>query len=141
LLRGSGFEYIFVTFMKKFLAISVAFIYLAITSGLVLQIHYCMGKEAGSAIRFSEADSHACDKCGMEKGKSNCCHDETKFIKIQDSHKQVTNDFQCQPPAVPQQEYEVASPVSHFYSSTIPGKDHSPPGQIPLTILNSVFRL
>lgn len=131
--------------MKKFLAISVAFIYLAITSGLVLQIHYCMGREAGAAVGLSgTTDSHECGKCGMEKGKSKCCHDEIKFIKVQDSHKQTTNDFQCQPPAAPEHEYNFINPAFHFYGDIItPMPEHSPPGKdaASLSVLHCVFRL
>jgi hypothetical protein len=129
--------------MKKFLAISVAIMYLGITSGLVLQIHYCMGKAAGTTVQFTEKDSHLCDKCGMQKGATKCCHDEIKVIKVQDSHKQVTNDFQCQPPAAPEQEYNLINPAHHFYSDATPVSNHSPPtaGPTPLCIFNCVFRL
>lgn len=131
--------------MKKFLAISVAIMYLVITSGLVLQIHYCMGSAAGSSLQFSgtDKDGHLCDKCGMQKGNGKCCHDEVKFIKVQDSHKQVTTDFQCQPPAAPEHEYNLINPVFHFYSEATPVPTHAPPdeGLTPLYSLNSVFRL
>ena len=96
--------------MKKFLTIAVAFIYLAISSGLILEIHYCMGKEAGSSVKFAGNATPRCGKCGMENGPHKCCHNELKLIKVQDSHQQASLDYQCQAPEVPVQ----LSATSHW---------------------------
>jgi hypothetical protein len=131
--------------MKKILAISVACLYLAITSGLVLQIHYCMGRQVGSSVQFAEAGTHACSKCGMQNAKNKCCHDEVKFIKLQDVHKQVNIDYQLTPPAVEEQEYNLISPLLHFSNDAPIVFNNSPPdddtGQPSIFLLNGVFRI
>src|SRR5258706_13640871 len=114
--------------MKKILAIVVSCIYLAITSGLVLQIHYCMGRQIGSSVKFAEAGTHACSKCGMQNAKNKCCHDEVKFIKLQqDAHKQVTTDYQVTPPAAIEQEFNLIDPFLHFNSEVKGISNNSPP--------------
>jgi hypothetical protein len=129
--------------MKKFLTIAVAFIYLAISSGLILEIHYCMGKEAGSSVKFAGNATPRCGKCGMENGPHKCCHNELKLIKVQDSHQQVSLDYQCQAPEAPVQEYNVPDLLFHFNASASTFADHSPPSSPPrsLCILNCVFRI
>ncbi len=79
--------------MKKILALSVALMYLAITSGLVLQVHYCMGRQTGSSVQLAELSTHTCSVCGMQNAKNKCCHDEVAFIKLQVDHQPVTADY------------------------------------------------
>jgi len=67
--------------LKKLLAISLAVVYLAISSGVVVNIHYCMGEIAEVALGHKSSDK--CGKCGMEN--EGCCHDDVKVVKIQDS--------------------------------------------------------
>jgi hypothetical protein len=130
--------------MKKILAIIVAFMYLFITSGLVLQIHYCMDKQVGSSIKFSEAETHTCVVCGMKNAKNKCCHDEIKFIKLQDAHKTVNADYSVAPPPTVSQEFNLVN-VSLFSADseaacTIPSPDDDD-GQPPLFLLNQFFRI
>jgi hypothetical protein len=72
--------------LKKALAISLAVIYLAISSGVVVSVHYCMGEVAGMAIGHSDADT--CGTCGMDN--DGCCHDDVNVVKIQDSHSMAS---------------------------------------------------
>jgi len=131
--------------MKKILAIVVACMYLAITSGLVLQIHYCMGKEVGSSVKFAETGTHACSKCGMENAKNKCCHDEVKFIKLQDVHKQATTEYQFASPAALPQTFNCIDPLLRFNTGAAEICDNSPPGddssQPPIFLLHGVFRI
>ena len=131
--------------MKKILAITVAFMYLAITSGLVLQIHYCMGKQAGTSVAIAAAADHTCGKCGMKNGKNKCCHDEVRFIKLQDAHKQVTADFQVTAPAATSQEFNLISPCLLYPCEAAVPASNSPPeddlDQLPLFIRHGVFRI
>ena len=140
-----GFVSTFVQHMKKILAIVVTCMYLAITSGLVLQIHYCMGQQTGSSVQFAEVAAHTCSKCGMENGKSKCCHDEVKFLKLQDVHKQVSTDYQFTPPVAAAQEFNLIDPVLRFDSCGPAVSNNSPPnddaGQPSIFILNGVFRI
>lgn len=77
--------------MKKIYIGILAFLYLAVSSGIALELHYCMGEKAGMELYGSSSET--CGKCGMTDKDSGCCHDEFKFYKISDSHKIVSNDI------------------------------------------------
>ncbi len=128
--------------MKKAAASILAFLYLTVSSGIALEIHYCMGKQAGIELYGSGNDR--CGRCGMTDTKSGCCHDEYRFYKLEDSHKLASNDI-----VIGAGE---AIPVNdHFsYNSSLPGnsvaanfKGHSPPQPSgpSACVLNCVFRL
>jgi hypothetical protein len=126
--------------VKKFLAISLAVVYLAISSGVVLNVHYCMGEIAEVAL--GQKNNDKCGQCGMEN--DGCCHDDVKFVKIQDSHSftSIHADF------VRAEVIAQALPAfTHFTDiitlSTVVEFAHTPPGkgQVPLTIKNCVFRI
>lgn len=131
--------------MKKILAISVAIMYLAITSGLVLQIHYCMGRQVGSSIKFADTETHKCGKCGMQNARNKCCHDDVKIIKLQDVHKQVTADFLIQPPPATEKEFSLIDPLLQFNNASAEVCNNSPPEDdfngTPLFLLHGVFRI
>jgi hypothetical protein len=78
--------------MKRLITFLVAVFYLAVSSGIALQVHYCMDEVA--AFTLLPADSDKCDTCGM-KGNS-CCRNEITFIKLQDAHKQPVIGFEAQ---------------------------------------------
>jgi len=66
----------------------IAVFYLAATSGMVINVHYCMGKI--SSISFNEEADHndgACGKCGMVKAENHCCKDEVAKGKLNESHQ------------------------------------------------------
>ena len=77
--------------MKKIYIGILAVVYMAVSSGIAMEIHYCMGKKAG--VEFYGSSSSTCGKCGMKDTKTGCCHDEHKFYKLNDSHKTVSNDI------------------------------------------------
>ena len=60
-------------------------------SGIAMEIHYCMGKRAGT--EFYGAATDKCGKCGMTEKKTGCCHDEHQFVKLEDSHKNIYNNL------------------------------------------------
>jgi len=119
--------------------------YLGITSGLVLQIHYCMGKQTGTSVQFAEVNTHSCTICGMQNAKNKCCHDEVKFIKLQDVHQQVTADYSITAPAPVSQEFDLISTSLNTVADSASACNHSPPddedGQPSLFVLYSVFRI
>lgn len=126
--------------MKKFIVAILAFIYLGTSSGIAMNIHFCMGK-------FSSVDvfhhGKTCGKCGM-KSSGGCCKDEFKVIKLSDSHKLFANDFKIFSPVL-------ILPVSkniiydNFFSTQVIAtpNNNSPPtaNNISLNILFSVFRI
>ncbi len=72
--------------MKK-LAVSILLIcYLAVSSGVIINFHYCMNRLASTEL-FAFEDER-CGKCGMHTDESNgCCRDEVKIVKIVDDQK------------------------------------------------------
>ncbi len=128
--------------MKKVYIGILAVLYLAVSSGVALELHYCMGDKAGMEFYGSSTDT--CGKCGMTEKDTGCCHDEFKFYKLSDSHKTVSNDIDFTAPFVAVINY-------HFiYNWQTPDNtaltsinNHSPPDYCgPSTnILNCVFRI
>ncbi|MEO6316995.1 MAG: hypothetical protein ABIU63_07410 [Chitinophagaceae bacterium] len=133
--------------MKKILAIVVACMYLGITSGLVLQIHYCMGEQVGSSVKFADAsaEGHTCSNCGMQNGKSKCCHDEVKFLKLQDVHKQVTADYEFTAPVITLQPCNLIAPPATFQNESSAVCNNSPPDddlhQPAIFLFHCIFRI
>ncbi len=128
--------------MKKIYISILAVLYLAVSSGIALEIHYCMGKEAGMELYGSSSDK--CGKCGMTEKETGCCHDDFKFYKLSDTHKTVSNNIDFTPP--------VFNVVSHqnIYDWQLPDNsavtaisNHSPPDDTepPACIMNCIFRL
>jgi hypothetical protein len=79
--------------MLKKLAISmIALFYLAVSSGLAMNIHYCMGKI--SSVTFGHEADHSdgsCSKCGMSKTENHCYTDEVQFVKLTDDQQASKN--------------------------------------------------
>ncbi len=75
--------------MKKVIAGILAFLYLTMSSGVVLEVHYCMGKIASVDLLAGLHDT--CSRCGMKEKKGSCCRDELKIYKLDTEHKNITN--------------------------------------------------
>ncbi|MFN4007492.1 MAG: HYC_CC_PP family protein [Chitinophagaceae bacterium] len=77
--------------MLKFIYTILAFVYLSVTSGLAVQLHYCMGKLANVSIAASEEKQ--CGKCVLAKKKkpAKCCKQHVKLAKLQSDHKHADN--------------------------------------------------
>lgn len=128
--------------MKKIYTGILAIIYMAVSSGIAVELHYCMGSRAGMDFFGSENDK--CGKCGMTEKKTGCCHDEFKFYKLNDSHKSASNDISFTAP-----EFAVVN-VFNIYNWQMPESippvvvnNHSPPGDTrpDACIMNCVFRI
>lgn len=127
--------------MKKLITLFIAFLYLAVSSGLAVEIHLCMGKVAD--ISLLPSDSHKCGECGMPKGANECCKDELKFVKLQDSHKLINSDYQLDiPVSFTNDDHFLATRNSISPVSFNDYSNHSPPTySSPLYILNGVLRI
>lgn len=75
--------------MKKITVALLAILYMCSSSGIAMDIHYCMGKQSG--VEFYGAENSKCSKCGMTE-KKGCCHDKQQFYKLKDAHKTVSNE-------------------------------------------------
>ena len=70
---------------------------MTVSSGLAMEIHYCMGKLAG--VDFHNNDKNdKCGRCGMKENKEGCCKDEHKFYKLDGAYKNVSNDLDFNAP-------------------------------------------
>jgi hypothetical protein len=91
----SNESFIFVAMFRKLILSVITVFYLAATSGMVINVHYCMGKV--SSVSFNAEEDHndgACDKCGMVKTENHCCKDEISKGKMNDSHQTSTVAFE-----------------------------------------------
>ncbi len=72
--------------MKKLIVAIVFMSYLAVSSGVIINLHYCMNRLASTEIFGAEAKQ--CGKCGMDIHQSDgCCRDEVQFLKMDDDQK------------------------------------------------------
>jgi hypothetical protein len=130
--------------MKKVTVLIMAILYFTISSGLIVNFHYCMDRF--TSFDFNAVAKNECGLCGMDKTKSKgCCHDEVKLIKLQDVQNktvQVAYDFtSVQYVATITSQFIIAS----FYNTNEEKDqiDHSPPllSRQDLQIKNCVFRI
>ena len=127
--------------MKKGLIFILAIIYITLTSGIVVNIHYCMGRVAG--VTYGAEAEHRCDKCGMES-KKGCCGTEHKLVKADSDHIYATPisaplTFAAVVPKVfPDYNFAITFASQHYNTQY-----HSPPDfrTNDLSVYNSVFRI
>lgn len=127
--------------MKKVLVFILAVIYITVSSGMVLNIHYCMGKIATAQTGTSSKD------CGCkQKGTKDCCKTEHRLLKIQDNQKISYADYSFNTPlkylAVSHHPVSI-QPLVDFNRDDLPNNIQSSPpyyGQ-DLCIRNCVFRI
>ena len=128
--------------MKKLLLSLITAVYMLSASGMVWQVHYCMGEKVG--IEFFHSKNEKCGKCGMEE-RGGCCHDEQKFFKLSQDHQPATLS------ASPEPEFKFIAPSYWIYcpmvashsSALLHYNDASPPGLAGYALCRviCVFRL
>ena len=130
--------------MKKAIA-SIAFIcYLTVTSGLIVNFHYCMNRLA--SLQFFATENKTCPKCGMHIQKSHgCCRDEVKIIKMEVDQK-VTSTMVFELPALDVIDHSPSDFIAaSFYNvnETRHFHNHSPPllTEQDTYLQNRVFRI
>jgi hypothetical protein len=127
--------------VKKGLIFLLAILYITLTSGIVVNIHYCMGRVAG--VTYGAESDHRCDKCGMQS-KKGCCGTEHKLVKADDDHIYVKSisaplTFAALVPKMfPEYDFAITFSREHFNTQY-----HSPPDSRSnnLDVYNSVFRI
>ena len=128
--------------MKKTCLAILTLLYSVASSGIAMEIHYCMGKEAG--IDLYGHGSEKCGICGMKEKKSSCCFDEHRFCKLTDSHKTVSNNIEfgvyTYPTINSVSQYILQCPSFRAFVDVYFSHPPGPPG-IPLFLRNRVFRL
>lgn len=71
--------------MKRITAIFIAILYVALTSGFTVNVHYCMGRLA--SIGLQSVPDNKCNKCGKSGKSGHCCKDEFKYCKVTETHQ------------------------------------------------------
>lgn len=126
--------------MKKFIIAIMAFIYLTITSGVVIDMHYCMNKLSSVNLQYTESDT--CGKCGM-KSKGDCCKDELKIVKLSDEHKYIVaiQQFHIEPVVI--ETFAIPGFITKAQELIITAKANAPPilRDPAIYIKNCVFRI
>ena len=79
--------------MKRALVSILAFLYLTVSTGATVHLHYCMGELVGASLLTDDSDT--CSHCKMKKNicKKSCCKDENKVIKSSEHHSQSGIDI------------------------------------------------
>lgn len=128
--------------MKRSAVAILAIIYIAISSGVVVNIHYCMGKMSSVKLQAWTPCSCACGK--KKESKKGCCKTELKVVKIEDAQKAAYADLAIHAPVTPLvTELNLLQTPFYNAQSVIGPKEHSPPaisGQ-ETCLRNCVFRI
>lgn len=110
--------------MKKALIAILAILYITTTSGVVVNVHYCMG--AVASVTYGHDVPETCGKCGM-KEKDGCCHSELKVVKLDDAHQQAVKAAQlAQLAELPVVYFETAIATYNSHRGFV-NSYHSPP--------------
>jgi hypothetical protein len=130
--------------MKKFLITITALVYLTVSSGATVNLHYCMGKLMSWDL--SAGSKSKCGSCGMEKsGHKGCCNDEQKTFKVDKDQKISESAFQFL--SISSMAIAVTNTeLPLIYSSTLVADNpavHAPPLQsvVPIFLRNRNFRI
>jgi hypothetical protein len=98
--------------LVKRLSIAIlALLYLGLTSGIVKNLHYCMGQLSNVEYGFDDHD--LCGKCGMEE-KDGCCDTELKIVKVEDSHQWVKSG------SIAKSSFAISTPANSYSSFVAP---------------------
>jgi hypothetical protein len=129
--------------LKKIILSILTVLYMTVSSGIAMEVHYCMGEKVGTDF-YSDRDDK-CGRCGMkEQSKGGCCHDDHQFVKLEDSHKKAANDFSFAiPEAILQNNYPVLAWSLPLQNGQPIIHNNSPPDYLPppARILHGVFRI
>ncbi len=136
------FSVIFVLTMKKAFSAILLVLYISLSSGVVINRHYCMN-------RFDSADlggskSEVCGKCGMHTEDSNgCCHDELKIVKLQDDQQSSSAIYHFNVPVqIVHSTESVLNDNLYATTSLRVFHNHSPPlAGFDICLRNCVFRI
>lgn len=130
--------------MKRLLTSIIALLYFTISTGLVMNVHYCMGEL--SSVKVNQAPAETC-VCGMslkETSSKGCCKTEFTVIKLEDNHKASYASFDFQTPEILLSRTISLLEVSTFQlANKVYADIHGPPllSEQDTYLLNCVFRI
>lgn len=64
--------------MKKVILVFLTLLYGVMSSGITLNLHYCMGRLTN--VEWGSVST--CASCGQKKMASHCCTDKTQYVKL-----------------------------------------------------------
>jgi hypothetical protein len=120
-------------------------VYFAVSSGVVMNVHYCMGKRQQAEMDVLAAKKSC--KCGKpeKKGqKKSCCKTESMFIKLDDVQKASYAQYTIQAPVADAIAQSNIFPLIAYRSTDrVVAVSHSPPllSAQDTYLLNCVFRI
>jgi hypothetical protein len=76
--------------VKKFVAFILAVLYFTASSGVVFNVHYCMGKV--SSVKVDNFSNSFC-KCGKKETNNSCCSSEFKVVKLNGDYKATSSNI------------------------------------------------
>jgi hypothetical protein len=103
--------------MKRLITLFIAIIYLVMSTGFVMNSHYCMGKLSSIELGRSEVKKCICGMRIDRAKKSKCCHSKLDVVKLQEAHKtapSVLFQFSVMEALVPQFYLSVVNYTSIF---------------------------
>jgi hypothetical protein len=127
--------------LKRITIILTAVLYLAMSTGMVLSAHYCMGDLADISLGHDTAEK--CADCGMDN--NGCCHDDVKVFRLTDAHGPSSGMAMIKMVSLPAilpktlTRVELAAYIPMRKPTHIP--DPPEPDGISLCIRHSVFRI
>jgi hypothetical protein len=128
--------------MKRISVTLLAVIYFAISSGVVVNMHYCMGRLSSVKMQSWSANTCACGK--KTEPKKKCCKTELKVVKLEDAQKAAYADFAIHTPVTPLvTEFNLLFAPSYHVQCAIAPSEHSPPllSEQDTYLRNRVFRI
>ena len=134
---------IFMPGMKKLLSAIIIIVYVSMSCGVIINLHYCMGRYQSFDLYAS--GKNECGKCGMPTDKPHgCCKDEVKIVKLQDDQNKATISYNIKnidAPVMIPSDFIAASPITT--DKLQKQEDHEPPGLSgqDMNLHNCVFRI
>lgn len=128
--------------MKKAASAILLVFYFVISTGVVINLHYCMNRF--DSAQFGASTSEVCGKCGMHVEDANaCCHDEVKIVKLQDDQQTTSLHyvFTSYDAANDQQVSWNVQPVITGFSKSSLNNHSLPLSRQNIYLQNCVFRI
>ena len=137
--------------MKRILLIILAFVYLGLSQGPTVYLHYCMGELVQMGLEHP-GESSACEFCGMDSSvegtaadKEACCAQDAKSIKIDNVQKIVKSEFQFEqaPVLLPKTLIEqfLKSAPDKASQPSLADREAPPLQDIPVFVRNCTYRI
>lgn len=131
--------------MKRIIVAMLAVLYLGMSSGMAMTIHFCRGKVAKVDFFPAQEQKKGCGKCVRKTAKKPpCCKDQYQFVKVDDAHKKAEIDAPLIPFVVALVHSFFLPPVEPTNMSLVAVRlvaDPSPPNRPDYSELYCIYRI